>query len=968
MTYGERLDLICATLLLPFANPSYGEFDPLFEKVCYYQKYLRGDGRENVLYSQHRKLQDRILQSLTARFAKPQRLDELVQILDLFYGDYSLSSFLWKNCKNKPESEYSLDLFYVQRIAEISNSFITLRDGHPALRNWYNKDDLFPDATSLHKAEVWNMLVRQSTPDLWIAGYYAFSPHISLPMLYNIPDEPILADLVLMEKLSIGLADIHTHFHSGINYQVQWELVTDLSTLRYDDTNRKNYYEYVCLVLKAGLLRLMLADYLHSARSSEFDFLKYYEKKNVPQDLLKVLRAAMYSDTIVDSACEECLSSFISWKQQLFLTFPDLVDCSAPSSKPWNDLLARSAYKNYQQLNTSNDILLFFEGLRLANEKYPPQFTHALLQYIRLKNYFFRSITQPETIHGLRQFRGYFGLGSSIINILRETEKNHVQDIERAIFFSYTRQPYLQLLEMKISPPHLNASTNSDESRRIRYKSKVRKQLRDLIISYCSVLETLGSLNKNNQETIGQTLDRLQNEQRISVPTLGIVYHFIKLDEKRSFYRQICWADEEQEKDRGDVYPETLRKSATLFSEILTELFQEIPYLAEYVVGLDAASDEMHHEPWLYAPVFRQARSRQYTYPIQPQTKSALPNLGLTYHVGEEFRTLLSGLRAIDEVIEHFGLKTGDRLGHAVALQVEPQLSQHENSTAILPVMEYLENLLWLWHLKGQIGIAFTSLPDLEQKIMQIARGLYPHYEGLTPYLLWRGYQLKFQMIDSEMLQRFKHGNLPLCAYSSLYCPDCQAYKKSHLVCRSAYAASGDLGSSFVWSEYDLLLSHFCPFFKNKYATPIFISIPREEIKLLEEIQEYLREKVQRKGLIVEVNPTSNSAISEIQHLFGHPLLKLNDWGLNKTAEQYNNIPLTISTDNPLIFRTTVENEMSYIYYMLIYMGYHQADVLRWIERVREVGIERCFIRRTKKPSVQYKELQEILFYLRKLQ
>ena len=973
MTHGERLDLICATLLLPFTEPAYGSVDPIWKKAACFLKFLLGEGRENKLYAQYTKLQNEILQQLTGRASKPQRLDELTQILDIFYGDNTLSEFLMKNKASQSKNAFSLDDFYIERIREISDSFLTLRDGHPALRNWHNTDrnDLFPDVSKLHKAEIWNMLVRQSTPDLWIAGYYAFSPHITLPMLRNVPDEPILADQILMAKLSQGLADTHTHFHAGMNYQVQWELVTDLTTLRHDIVSKnggaqKDPPEYLCLILKAGILRLMLSFYLQSDLS--YDFISYW-KKRLPLPLFEVLYAAVYSGTIVDEPCKTCLSTFITWRQQLFSCFPDLQSSPVPAAKPWADILMRSVYAKWAKLNTSSDVLLFFQGLRLANGRKHPEFCHALLQYIRLKNHFFKPITQTEVIHGLRQFRQYYSYGRSIVNMLRENDGSNSQDIDRAIFLSYIRQPYLQLLEIKIGPSGLDSVAVPNDILRLRYKGNIRRRLRDLFTAYYSVLDDLANFNRIGDETPGQTLDRLQREQNLSIPTLGIVYHFMKLDQKRSFYRQICWADKEQDKDRSGVYPETLRKASMLFCDMLTELFQEIPYSAEYVVGIDAASDEMHNEPWVYAPIFRYARSRHNTYPIQPETKSALPNLGLTYHVGEEFRSLLSGLRAIDEVVEHFGFKTGDRLGHAVALQVDPKLWQYENATSVLPTIEYLENLLWLWHLKGEaeFGSAFGSIPDLEQKIMGVARQLYPNYEGLSPYLLWRGYQLKFQSLTPDTIQRFRASMLPLCAYSSRFCPECQAYQASkNAACRSAYVADRYSGMEhFNWSEQDLLLSHFCPAIRKKYTAPMFVTTSQDEIALLAELQKYLRAKIERKGLTVESNPTSNSAISEIQHLFGHPLLKLNNCGLSHPGGECNHMAVTINTDDPLIFRTTVENEISYIYYMLLDMQYRQIDVLNWIDQIRQFGIDRCFIRHPKAPSVQYAELKEMISVLK---
>ena len=48
------------------------------------------------------------------------------------------------------------------------------------------------------------------------------------------------------------------------------------------------------------------------------------------------------------------------------------------------------------------------------------------------------------------------------------------------------------------------------------------------------------------------------------------------------------------------------------------------------------------------------------------QQYSTIQNMGFTYHVGEDFRHIASGLRHVDEVIENFHYKAGDRLGHAI--------------------------------------------------------------------------------------------------------------------------------------------------------------------------------------------------------------------------------------------------------------------------------------------------------------
>lgn len=56
---------------------------------------------------------------------------------------------------------------------------------------------------------------------------------------------------------------------------------------------------------------------------------------------------------------------------------------------------------------------------------------------------------------------------------------------------------------------------------------------------------------------------------------------------------------------------------------------------------------------------------------VNPLYGERLPQLKITYHVGEDFLDVADGLRAIDEAIRFLQLDYGDRLGHALALGVD---------------------------------------------------------------------------------------------------------------------------------------------------------------------------------------------------------------------------------------------------------------------------------------------------------
>ena len=212
----------------------------------------------------------------------------------------------------------------------------------------------------------------------------------------------------------------------------------------------------------------------------------------------------------------------------------------------------------------------------------------------------------------------------------------------------------------------------------------------------------------------------------------------------------MCWAWPEEQ--RPADYVSRIRRQSVRFLDALHSLLQDISGLSEFVVGLDAASEELYAAPWVYAPVYRAARNRMNTYPLQLSNGAPMQNLGLTYHVGEDYHHVLSGLRHIDEVLTYFGYKAGDRIGHGLVLQLDMEEWIYDHEVVSLPIMEYLENLLWVWALCGQRGSELAGyVPQLEQEVMRTAEKLYGSAFGLTPYTLWSAYQAKFQLLSPAL-------------------------------------------------------------------------------------------------------------------------------------------------------------------------------------------------------------------------
>lgn len=364
-----------------------------------------------------------------------------------------------------------------------------------------------------------------------------------------------------------------------------------------------------------------------------------------------------------------------------------------------------------------------------------------------------------------------------------------------------------------------------------------------------------------------------------------------------------------------------MRKNNIRFIDAFFSLIKEKPVLSDYIVGIDAASIENDTEPWVFAPVFRHARSHKNVIPYSYDIGHNINNIGFTYHVGEDFRHIVSGLRHVDEVLTYFDYRSGDRLGHAIILGIDINDWIKHRNIVIIPIMEHLENLLWMWQ---YININFVkNIPkNLEFRIMEVAKKIYGNnLNGIDVYTLWRVYSSKFNLLEQKVVDKIKQEN------------DCKLCKNINEI---------------EWDFSTLLCSHYCPCFNEIYNKPIFVELKSDEISFYKELQDNLINKVEQMGIYIETNPSSNLIIGDISSILKHPILRLNNKGLNLPDMKETCVLTSINSDDPIVFSTFVENEISYIYYALLNEGCKREDVLNWINKIRKHGINSSFIKQKK--------------------
>ncbi|MCP4655689.1 MAG: hypothetical protein GY856_09750, partial [bacterium] len=222
---------------------------------------------------------------------------------------------------------------------------------------------------------------------------------------------------------------------------------------------------------------------------------------------------------------------------------------------------------------------------------------------------------------------------------------------------------------------------------------------------------------------------------------LGVVIHFIKQshDDARAERRR------HRAEERGFRVPrlrheDYRRKVKHEAFRLFHQLSQPHP-VVPFIVGIDAANVELTTPPELLAPAFRFLRE----FPIESRrlpslrlrfgveqevlTLLAQRRLGVTYHVGEDFRHIISGLRAIFEVITFMDLKPGDRMGHATALALDPEVwAAQVGYQAVLTKQEWLDSLVWLHHFLGP-GHDLVGELGIEDQIQYLSWNIFkdPH-------------------------------------------------------------------------------------------------------------------------------------------------------------------------------------------------------------------------------------------------
>jgi hypothetical protein len=324
-------------------------------------------------------------------------------------------------------------------------------------------------------------------------------------------------------------------------------------------------------------------------------------------------------------------------------------------------------------------------------------------------------------------------------------------------------------------------------------------------------------------------------------------------------------------------------------------LLRDCPGSLHVVRGLDLCTDEAGVPSWIMAPLLRYIReagclASAALHEARVGTPAA-PPLRTTVHAGEDFVHLMTGLRRLDEALDHLGLAEGDRLGHALSLGVEPRSWAEEAGRVAICREERLFDLAWEWSWYSRQG---DSVPGGRDALVQreIAdQSAYIFGEALSP---WELTGLVTDLHDEQVLRDLgfpdgplpsfnEHEKIPGVLQPSPQRPRGVTTARRYLTNPEVFAR----GREIIWLY------------------------PARDVEALEHLQAGLRRKVGTMGLTVEVNPSSNLLIGRFGELGRHPLWRLAEGSVEDGVPP---LSVCIGSDDPLTFATTLPEEYQLLY------------------------------------------------------
>lgn len=304
-------------------------------------------------------------------------------------------------------------------------------------------------------------------------------------------------------------------------------------------------------------------------------------------------------------------------------------------------------------------------------------------------------------------------------------------------------------------------------------------------------------------------------------------------------------------------------------------VIRRFPRLRRYITGFDAASNELDAPPEVFAPVYRRLRASGFT--------------NFTYHAGEDFAHLLSGIRAVFEAVQFLELGPGNRLGHAIAIGIAPELWRERIGRVVwVRRGERLDDLVVARRL---LTDADRVLPGrFDDEIARLSREIYG--ETHAPELLFQAWAIRGldPLVALDLIPTDHEPVDPVKLREHRYTDEVKRNADAFKLFQRHHGANND--GAVVKRAQELV--------EVKASDDI-------DDKSLRLLQEIVLDEVARRRIALETLPTSNIRISMYKSYAEHHILR---W-LGLTGGRV--MDVCVGSDDPGIFATNLRNEYAHL-------------------------------------------------------
>ena len=312
------------------------------------------------------------------------------------------------------------------------------------------------------------------------------------------------------------------------------------------------------------------------------------------------------------------------------------------------------------------------------------------------------------------------------------------------------------------------------------------------------------------------------------------------------------------------------------------------PELIKSIRGLDVASRELSGPLWAVSAPLQNVRDESVRvcrrYP-------ELRPLRLTVHVGEDFRHLLSGLRAIHEPFWWELMQRGDRIGHALALGWTPEDWISIHPEIVQPRHERMFDLAWMLDFVAtnrSEKVSVTTVESARNELQDHLRSWDADYDANEFVTVAKnmGRPWLWQYIDGPHWDHF--------GVSKKY-----------------------------WRVLWKLLARY-----DQQDDLVTVRTAGDR-KLLEILRDELARLLAKWRTPIEINPSSNLLIGGLPHPLAQPLFFLDPFD----RKEDRGLVLTLSADDPISFATSLSDEFAYAWAGLVVSGESPTYAQEWLER-----------------------------------